>query len=238
LLDLYRYRGINIIRGDEVRAFRGQSRIDSVELQTHGFLPAGLVVVGIGVRPAVSFLAGSGVALEDGILVDAQFQTHVPAVYAAGDVARFFDPLFGRRRRIEHWSNATYLGSQVGKILAGGDGAYDTVSTFFTESFGVTLKVFGDPSEHDDRITRGSFAAGNAIVFYLERGRLAATLHTGQDEETEQRLKNLIRLQADPGDLRLLADETVPLEAAFTAAEARERSAARLASSVASKAWP
>jgi 3-phenylpropionate/trans-cinnamate dioxygenase ferredoxin reductase subunit len=100
----------------------------------------------------------------------------VPAIYAAGDVARFFDPLFGRRRRIEHWSNANYQGSEVGKLLAGGEGGYDTVSTFFTESFGLTLKVFGDTSQHDDRIARGSFEDGEAIVFYLESGRLVGAL--------------------------------------------------------------
>jgi NTE family protein len=139
----------------------------------------------------------------------------VPGVYAAGDVARFFDPVFGRRRRIEHWSNANYQGSQVGKVLAGNGGGYDTVSTFFTESFGLTLRVFGDVSHHDDRIARGSFSDGNAIVFYLDRGRLVGTLHAGQDEEKEETLKQLIRTQAEPHHIRLLADETVAVEAAF-----------------------
>jgi hypothetical protein len=81
-------------------------------------------------------------------------------------------------------------------VLAGADGGYDTVSTFFTESFGLTLKVFGDVSQHDDRVTRGSFAGGDAIVFYFERGRLVGTLHTGQTDETEAELKRLIRAGA------------------------------------------
>jgi 3-phenylpropionate/trans-cinnamate dioxygenase ferredoxin reductase component len=149
------------------------------------------------------------------VLVDDRFETNVPGVYAAGDVARFFDPVFGRRRRIEHWSNADYQGRQVGRILAGAEGGYDTVSSFFTESFGLTLKVFGDVSEHDDRVARGSFADGDAIVFYLERGRLVGTLHTGQDETAEQTLKGLIRDGAEPRELRLLADNTVPVDAAF-----------------------
>jgi NADPH-dependent 2,4-dienoyl-CoA reductase/sulfur reductase-like enzyme len=149
-------------------------------------------VVGVGVQPAASFLEGSGIATDDGVLVDERFRTNVPNVYAAGDVARFHDPLFGRSRRIEHWSNANYQGREVGKALAGADGAYDTVSTFFTESFGLTLKVFGDISQHDDRVARGSFAEGDAIVSYFERGRLVGTLHTGQSEETETELKQSI----------------------------------------------
>lgn len=192
LVSVYRDRGVEIIRGDEVHAFRGRSRLDTIELHTGRELGAGLAVVGIGVQPATSFLAGSAIALDDGILVDERFRTNVPNVYAAGDVARFYDPLFGRRRRIEHWSNADYQGAEVGKVLAGADGGYDSVSTFFTESFGLTLKVFGDISHHDDRFARGSFEDGDAVVLYLERERLAGTLHTGQSEEAETALKGLI----------------------------------------------
>lgn len=192
LVTLYRDRGVEIIRGDEVAAFRGRSRLDTVELRTGRELGARLAVVGVGVQPAVSFLEGSGIATNDGILVDQRFRTNVPNVYAAGDVARFYDSVFGRDRRIEHWSNANYQGAEVGRVLAGADGGYDTVSTFFTESFGLTLKVFGDISQHDDRVARGTFAAGDAVVFYSERGRLVGTLHTGQTDETEAELKRLI----------------------------------------------
>jgi NADPH-dependent 2,4-dienoyl-CoA reductase/sulfur reductase-like enzyme len=215
LVDLYRHRGVEVIRGEAVRAFRGRSRLDTVEVHSGEPIAAGLAVVGIGVRPAVGFLEGSGIVLDDGVLVDHRFETNVPGVYAAGDIARFVDPLFERRRRIEHWSNADYQGKQVGRILAGADGGYDTVSTFFTESFGLTLKVFGDVSQHDERIARGAFAGGDAIVFYLDRGRLVGTLHTGQDEATEQALKELILTRAEPHEVALLGDETVPLEAAF-----------------------
>ncbi len=138
LVELYRHRGVEVIRGEAVKAFRGRSRLDTVELHTGEPVAAGLAVLGVGVQPAVSFLDGSGVAVDDGVLVDDRFETNVPGVYAAGDVARFFDPVFGRRRRIEHWSNADYQGRQVGRILAGAEGGYDTVSSFFTESFGLT----------------------------------------------------------------------------------------------------
>ncbi len=217
LVTLYRERGVDVVRGDEVRAFRGRSRLDTVELHSGRAVGAGLAVVGVGVQPAVSFLEGSGIAVDNGIVVDERYETNALDVYAAGDVASFFDPLFGRRRRIEHWSNANYQGGQVGRILAGADGGYDIVSTFFTESFGSTLKVFGDTSRHDDRLTRGSFVDGNAIVLYLDNERLVGTLQTGQDDETEERLKQLIRTQARPQDVRALSDESVSLDEAFAA---------------------
>jgi NADPH-dependent 2,4-dienoyl-CoA reductase/sulfur reductase-like enzyme len=207
LLDLYRRRGVDVIRGNEVRAFHGRSRLDTVELHSGRMLGAELAVVGIGVVPAASFLEGSGLTIDDGILVDERFRTNLPGVFAAGDVARFPDPIFGRTRRIEHWSNANYQGAEVGRILAGAEGRYDTVSTFFTESFGLTLKVFGDVSPHDDRIAQGSFADGEAIVYYLESGRLVGTLHTGLDADAEETVKRLIR-NREPLDIALTTGGT------------------------------
>jgi NADPH-dependent 2,4-dienoyl-CoA reductase/sulfur reductase-like enzyme len=215
LVTLYRERGVDVVRGDEVRAFRGHSRVDTVELHSGRPIGAGLAVVGVGVQPAVSFLQGSGIAVADGIVVDEKYETSVSGIYAAGDVASFFDPLFGRRRRIEHWSNANYQGSEVGTILAGGDGGYDSVSTFFTESFGLMLKVFGDTARHDDHVTRGSFLDGGAICFYFENDRLVGTLHAGQDDETEETLKRLLRSRAKARDLEALAVGSVPLADVF-----------------------
>ena len=63
------------------------------------------------------------------IVVNERFETSKPGVYAVGDVAEFFDPLFGRHRRIEHWSNAAYHGTTLGRILAGEDARYDIVSS-------------------------------------------------------------------------------------------------------------
>ena len=217
LVNTYRHHGVDIIRGDEVRAFAGRARLNTVELHSGEPLAAGLAVVGVGVKPAISFLDGSGIAIDNGILVDEQFRTNAPDVYAVGDVANFFDPVYQRRRRIEHWSNANYAGAEVGRILAGADGGYDTVSTFFTESFGITLKVFGDTSSHDDRVLRGSFGAGDAIVFYFAGGRLVGTLHAGQDEAAEETLKRLIGAQASARHVDLLADEAVGLDDAFAA---------------------
>jgi NADPH-dependent 2,4-dienoyl-CoA reductase/sulfur reductase-like enzyme len=215
LMELYRRHGVDVVRGDEVRAFGGDSRLDTVELHSSDAIGASLAVVGIGVTPAVGFLNGSGITVGNGIVVNERFEANVPDIYAAGDVACFFDPLAGRQRRIEHWSNAAYQGSQVGRILAGADGGYNRVATFFTESFGLTLKVFGDIAHHDDRVARGAFSDGNAIVFYLADGRLVASLHSGLDDETENHLMELVGDRATPSDMLALADESVALGEAF-----------------------
>ncbi|HEV8249335.1 MAG TPA: NAD(P)/FAD-dependent oxidoreductase [Gaiellaceae bacterium] len=196
LAELYRERGVELVLGDSVAAFRGNGRVQAVETQSGRAIEADLVVVGIGVVPQTDFLVGSGVEIDNGIVVDERFRTGVPNVWAAGDVARFHDPVFDRRRRIEHWSNANYQGTEVGKALAGVDTGYDNVSTFFTEVFGVTIKVFGDTSRADDRTFMGSLAEGKALGLYLEDGRVVGAVLSGQDEETEERLKQAIRDRA------------------------------------------
>jgi NADPH-dependent 2,4-dienoyl-CoA reductase/sulfur reductase-like enzyme len=196
LAELYRGHGVKLALGDSVSAFRGDGRVRTVATQSGRAIEADLVVVGVGVVPQTDFLAGSGVEVDNGIVVDERFRTNVPGIWAAGDVARFHDPVFGRRRRIEHWSNANYQGTEVGKALAGLDARYDSVSTFFTEVFGHTIKVFGDTSQADDRTFEGSLADGRLLGLYLERGRIAGAVLSGQDEETEERLKRAIRDRA------------------------------------------
>jgi NADPH-dependent 2,4-dienoyl-CoA reductase/sulfur reductase-like enzyme len=201
LAELYRDKGVELVLGDSVSAFHGDGRVQAVETRSGRSIEADLVVVGIGVVPQTGFLAGSGVELDNGIVVDERFRTTVPAIWAAGDVARFHDPVFGRSRRIEHWSNANYQGTEVGRALAGARAKYDTVSTFFTEVFGVTIKVFGDTSHADEPTLEGSLADEKVLGLYLERGRVAGAVLSGQDEETEARLKQLIRDGARPGAL-------------------------------------
>jgi NADPH-dependent 2,4-dienoyl-CoA reductase/sulfur reductase-like enzyme len=208
---------VNLVLPDEVAAFRGRSHVDSIETKTGKRLATDFVVAGIGVEPVVDFLERSGVELDNGVLVNKRFETSVPGIFAVGDVANFYDPLYQRRRRIEHWSNASYQGTEVGRRLAGASGSYDTVSTFFTEIFGLTIKVFGDLSAHDELIVRGSLSDRNLLGFYLERGRLVATLLAGQTEETEEELKRLImdRAVVDSG---FLADQSTDVHALLSAA--------------------
>jgi NADPH-dependent 2,4-dienoyl-CoA reductase/sulfur reductase-like enzyme len=130
------------------------------------------------------------------VVVNERFESAAAGIYAAGDVARFFDPLYGRRRRIEHWSNANDQGTLVGRLLAGEDAACDRVSSFFTEVFGVTLNVFGDVSRFDEVRSDGSLADRALVVTYGSAGRLAAAVTVGRSKDFDNRLKRLIKERA------------------------------------------
>ncbi len=161
-------------------------------------IPAGadFVVAGIGVEPNVELAREAGLEVRSGIVVDERFQTARPGVYAIGDVAEFFDPLFGRHRRIEHWSNAAYHGTTLGRILAGEDARYDVVSSFFSEQFGRSFKSFGDPLGHDSTTLEGDFRGERAVLRFLRERRAVGAVTAGLDEDAENELKDEIRAGA------------------------------------------
>ena len=99
-------RGIELRTNDTVAAFQGSSRVEAVMTRLGEIRPCDLVVVAIGVTADIEFLRDSGIRLGDGILVNQHLETSVPGIFAAGDVANFFDTVFRERRRIEHWDNA------------------------------------------------------------------------------------------------------------------------------------
>lgn len=208
LLALYRRQGVDVHLAEEVALFGGDRRLEHVEAKSGLRVGADLAVVGVGVIPGTGFLDGSGLALDDGVVVDERFATSAPGVYAAGDVARFFDPLFGRHRRIEHWSNASYQGAEAGRILAGAEGGYDTVSSFFSEVFGLTVKVFGDAARFDELTVEGTLESG-LLGAYGDNGRLVGALAVGQDDEVEAHAKELIAAGAPT---RALHDDLVAAE--------------------------
>jgi NADPH-dependent 2,4-dienoyl-CoA reductase/sulfur reductase-like enzyme len=196
LAALYVSKGVQCVLGNEVEAFHGNGRLEAVTTKNGRRIEAGLAVVGIGVDPVTDFVQGSGIGLENGIVVNEKFETNVPDVYAVGDVANFFDPLFQRRRRIEHWSNANYQGTEVGKVLATGEGGYDTVSTFFTEIFDITIRVFGDARRDSQVVIQGSLAEGMYALYGDENGEVIGALSVGQPEEVEELLKEQIKAHA------------------------------------------
>jgi NADPH-dependent 2,4-dienoyl-CoA reductase/sulfur reductase-like enzyme len=196
LAALYEANGVDLVLGHEIEAFHGDGTLEAVTTKNGRRVEADLAVVGIGVEPVTGFLEGSGIEVDNGIVVNERFETNVPHVYAAGDVANFFDPLFARRRRIEHWSNANYQGTEVGKVLAGGDGGYDTISTFFTEIFGTTINIFGDARRDSQVVVHGSLTESMYVLYGDEKEEVIGALSVGQPEGIEELLKQQITAHA------------------------------------------
>jgi 3-phenylpropionate/trans-cinnamate dioxygenase ferredoxin reductase subunit len=150
------------------------------------WLPADVVVTAIGVRPAVAWLDGSGIELENGIAVDGQLRASVPGVFAVGDCAAFWSGRYGRRLRFEHWDVALHAPAVVAANIVGGSEAYDPVPYFWSEQFGRMVQYVGFHGSADQLVWRGDPAAEKWAVAWLAGDRLVALLTVGRPRDLLQ----------------------------------------------------
>jgi NADPH-dependent 2,4-dienoyl-CoA reductase/sulfur reductase-like enzyme len=123
---------------------------------------ADLVVVGTGVAPDDSLAAAAGLAVQDGIVVDAQCRTSDPAIFAAGDCTRFPGP--GGAVRLENWKHAQDHGAVAGRNAAGASDSYDIVPSFWTEQYDLYVQGVGWPDPSAQRVARP--LPGKSRVFF------------------------------------------------------------------------
>ena len=116
---LHRDHGVRMIFEDTVAAFEGTRRVGCVVTKAGLRLECDFAVVGIGIEPAVEVLADSGIHVDNGVVVDEYCQTNVSGIYAAGDVANHYHPVFDRRIRVEHWQNAIKQGAAAARNMLG-----------------------------------------------------------------------------------------------------------------------
>src|SRR5207249_466695 len=138
------------------------------------------------IQPNVEVAQGAGIAIDNGILVDAACRTSVPDVFAAGDVANHLHPLFGRIR-VEHYNNAEKQGAAAARSMLGSDIAYGYLHTFWSDQYEDKLEYAGHARTWDQFVVRGSLQQRKLIGFYVEGGvlRAAVGLDRGGDPELE-----------------------------------------------------
>jgi 3-phenylpropionate/trans-cinnamate dioxygenase ferredoxin reductase component len=210
--DLHRDHGVDMRLSTGVRELTGSAgHVTGVVTDAGDTLPADLVVVGVGISPNVELAAGAGLDVDDGVLVDAALRTSHPDVHAAGDVANAFNPLLGRRLRVEHWANALHGGPAAAKAMLGQDVVFDRVPYFFTDQYDLGMEYSGavGPRGYDRVVHRGDVAAREFISFWLLDGRVQAGMNVNVWDVTPD-IQELVRSGAEV-DADRLADPSVPL---------------------------
>ncbi len=160
-------RGIDVRTGATVERFEGRESVEVAVLADGRVIACDLVIVAIGVEPNCGFLAGSGIATADGVLVDECLRSSDPDIHAAGDVAQFHDPVFGAQRRVEHWDNAVRQGRLAGRNMCGARLPYRDVSIFYGSVFDVPYNFLGDASDATDVVEQGNFPQRPYSLLYL-----------------------------------------------------------------------
>lgn len=177
-------KGVSFRLGASVERFVGRGRIAAVDIG-HERIPCDFAVVGVGMEPCDGVAADAGLAVADGIRVDTFGETSHPHIYAAGDVARFPDPVFGGHTRVEHWEHAREHGRLVGRNMAGGRDPYEFLSYYFSRVFDLSLDVVGRPAQSDRTVLWGRPGEGPCAVFGLSQERVCGVVLLDAPAELE-----------------------------------------------------
>ncbi|OIK02071.1 NAD(P)/FAD-dependent oxidoreductase [Streptomyces monashensis] len=181
---LHADHGVRLLCGVGVKGLSGERRVDAVLLEDGRGVPADTVVVGVGARPCVDWLDGSGVALDNGVKCGADGRTTLAGVVAVGDCANWYDPHTGAHRRVEHWTGALERpDTAVATLLAGGAGepGVPRPAYFWSDQYGVKIQFVGHAAGADDvTVEAGSTEDRSFLAVYRRAGRPVAVLGMNQ----------------------------------------------------------
>ena len=173
---------------------------------------ADLVLVGTGVGPEDSLAAAAGLAVQDGIVVDAQCRTSDPAIFAAGDCTRF--PGSGGAVRLENWKHAQDHGAIAGRNTAGASDSYNAVPSFWTEQYDLYVQGIGWPDPSAQRVRR-ELPGKSQLLFEVKGGVVSYALGINAQRDLAA-VRRLIERKV-PVDIAALADPAQPLNAMLKA---------------------
>ena len=175
--DLHRGQGVDLRTGTSVSSIVGRAG-QVVGVQTAAdFVPADVVVVGIGAIPNTELAADARLETDRGIAVDQHLRTSDPAIYAAGDVATAFNTAIGERLRVEHWDNAIRQAKLVATSILGRPAQYDWQPYFYSDQYDTGLEYVGHGGPDDDIVIRGDIDDGKFIAFWLRDNRIRAAMN-------------------------------------------------------------
>ncbi|HMR49775.1 MAG TPA: FAD-dependent oxidoreductase [Arachnia sp.] len=182
--DLHRAHGVEFRLGAEVRA--------------EDLGDADLVVVGIGAEPRVGLAEQAGLAVDDGVLVDATLRTGDPDVFAVGDIANQQHPKLGRRIRVEHWDTASEQAKVAARNMLGGAEAYDRMPYFFTDQYDLGMEYVGSvgPEGYDRVVIEGDtdVTAGGAFrAYWVAGGTVVAAMQANDWDASDEIWESLGR---------------------------------------------
>jgi NADPH-dependent 2,4-dienoyl-CoA reductase/sulfur reductase-like enzyme len=180
-----------------------------VALADGDWLAADVVVTAVGVKPEVSWLADSGVRLDDGVLVDAQLRSSVAGVYAVGDCASFWSGRYQRQLRFEHWDIALHAPEAAAASILGREIRYDPVPYFWSEQFGRMVQYVGWHGAADSLIWRGDPASPRWAACWLAGDHLAAVLTVSLPRDLLQARR--LMEAGTAVDVRRLADPAIAI---------------------------
>jgi len=172
----YRQRNVEVLAGELVGG--AEPRGDQTVLKTKagGEIVADHVIAGLGIRPNTELAEAAGLQVGDGVIVDEQLQASLPDIYAAGDVANFYNPALDRRQRVEHEDHAMSSGRVVGRNMAGDRVPYDHLPMFYSDLFDLGYEAVGDLDPSLETFADWQEPYQKGVIYYLKDGRVRGAI--------------------------------------------------------------
>jgi apoptosis-inducing factor 3 len=177
LRSVHEERGVKFHLGETVASIAP----DSVTLSGGDRIGVDLVVIGVGVRPAIALAKSAGLEVDRGVIVDDRLRTSAASVFAAGDIARYPYGPTGERVRIEHWAVAQRMGRVAALNILGGDLPFTAPPFFWTTQYDVTLSYVGHAESWDQIDVAGDLDKRDATIAYRRGGKTLAVVTIGRD---------------------------------------------------------
>jgi NADPH-dependent 2,4-dienoyl-CoA reductase/sulfur reductase-like enzyme len=210
--ELHERNGVLVTTGVDVVEILGRDgTVAGVRVGERTVVPADVVVVAVGAQPNVELAEAAGLAVDNGVLVDASLRTSDPDIFAAGNVANELHPVIGQRIRSEHWANALNQGPAAARAMLGQDVSYDEIPYFYTDQFdlGMEYSGYGPLAKNATVVYRGDRESGEFIAFWVADDRVVAGMNVNVWDVNEA-IQGIIR-RAGIVDAAQLADPSVDL---------------------------
>ncbi|MCV3206332.1 FAD-dependent oxidoreductase [Mesorhizobium sp. YC-39] len=212
--------GVNILTSQGIAAIADDGTDVRITLADGSDIVADLAVIGIGAVPVTALAAEAGLAIDNGIAVDAELRTSDPDIFAAGDCCSFPLAVYGGRRvRLEAWRNAQEQGALAARNMLGAGEAHAAVPWFWSDQYGLTLQISG-LSDEGSKVVRRDLDDGAFILFHLAQdGRLVAASGIGPGNAVARDIRlaeMLITKRAKPAP-EALGSQTVKLKSLLAA---------------------
>ncbi|HEY9241299.1 MAG TPA: FAD-dependent oxidoreductase [Streptosporangiaceae bacterium] len=209
---LHTEHGVDLRTSVQVAEITGTGgHADGVRLADGSRIPADVIIAGVGITPRTGLAEAAGLAVANGVQVDAQLRTADPDIFAAGDVANAFHPRLGTSIRVEHWANALHQPQAAARAMLGQDASYDRLPYFFTDQYDLGMEYSGyvPPGGYDEVVLRGDVAGREFLAFWLSGGRVLAGMNVNIWDQTDA-IQELVR-SGQPVAAGQLADPERPL---------------------------
>jgi 3-phenylpropionate/trans-cinnamate dioxygenase ferredoxin reductase subunit len=209
LTRFHRDRGVRVATRTTVERIEGNRSVTHVVTTNNERLNAELVVVGVGIVPAVELAEAAHVEVSNGIVVNEFCETSAPNVWAAGDVANHPNSIIGQRVRLEHWQNAQNQAVAAAKSMLGRGVPFREVPWFWSDQYDLNIQMSGHPHPDDTLVYRGDADSTSFSAFFLRNGVLRAALGVNRPGDVRATMKYI---ETGPNlDPHVLADETTDL---------------------------